>query len=83
MTSYILIIFLKGLCHRFYQIFEQPKFIFVLHETKKVLTSIIGYGWRGWKRIAILKKLGKRFQIFSARLQKIEVYSLSIISIYK
>ncbi len=29
----VLKIYLKGLCHGFYQIFEQPKFIFVLQET--------------------------------------------------
>ncbi len=29
--------FLKGLCHVFYQIFEQPKYIFVSHETLNII----------------------------------------------
>ncbi len=48
---------IQGTTTGFYQIFEQPIFIFVFIENcyiraLKLLTCIFGCGWLGWKRIA-------------------------------
>ena len=49
----------------------------------RLLTSVFGCGWLGWKWVATWKIKAKCFKLFPGIFKKINIYSLRLISIHK